>query len=115
SSDLISSGIIGENPDRSRDRRYAYNPIANTYRTSDDRWVSLVMLESDRFWPDLCEHLGRPDLMFDPRFANSVSRSDNAEECVRELDAIFASATLDEWRQRFKTLAGAWSAQQTPM
>ena len=40
------------------------NPIARAYyQTADKRHLTLIMLESDRFWPDLCEHLDRPDLI----------------------------------------------------
>jgi crotonobetainyl-CoA:carnitine CoA-transferase CaiB-like acyl-CoA transferase len=115
SSDLVASAITEQNPDRGRNRRSAHNPIANSYKTKDARWISLVMLESDRFWPDLCDHIDRPDLAKDDRFADADRRAKNADQCIAELDATFATQTLDEWHRRLKTLKGAWAPQQAPL
>ena len=35
------------------------NPIVNYYRTSDDRFVQLMMLQGDRFWPEVCQLIER--------------------------------------------------------
>ena len=90
------------------------NPLVNNYRTEDGRWLQLVMLQSDRDWPDFCRHIDRPDLVEDARFANMALRRENAAECVRTLDEIFASRPLAEWRKRLATLHGAWTPVQTP-
>jgi crotonobetainyl-CoA:carnitine CoA-transferase CaiB-like acyl-CoA transferase len=89
------------------------NPLVNAYRTADDRWLYVVLLESDRYWPDLCEHLGRPELVADERFADAGARAENRRDCVATLDGIFASATLAEWRERLATLAGVWAPIQS--
>jgi len=88
------------------------NPLVGNYPTADGRWVFLNMMQSDRFWPDLCTHLGRPDLVADARFADAAQRAANSEECVAELSAVFSTRTLDEWREAFTTLAGAWAPVQ---
>ncbi len=98
-----------------RDRRDMPNPIVNAYRTSDGRFLSLVMLESDRFWADLCEHLGRPDLIADERFVDSRARATNSRACVEALDEVFAQRTLAEWRAALETVKGVWSVYQTPL
>ena len=46
SSDIVYSAASGENSPRKE--RPATNPLAFTYRTADDRWISLAMLESQR-------------------------------------------------------------------
>jgi formyl-CoA transferase len=73
-----------------------------------------MMLQSDRYWPDLCTHLGREDLITDPRFANAESRLKNVSACIAELDGIFASKTLDEWRAVLDSVEGVWDAVQSP-
>ena len=107
SSDIVYS--LGLETDFSRVPRRIGNPLTGSFRTKDERWLVLMMLESDRWWPDLCAHLGRETWIDDPRFVDSSARSAHAEELSAELAAIFASATLDEWRDRFATLAGPWS------
>lgn len=92
------------------------NPIARSaYRTKDGRWIALVMLESDRFWPDFCEHIGRPDLIDDPRFVDAEARRANNRECIQILREQFATADLAEWRERLATMKGVWAPVQTPL
>lgn len=96
------------------DHHSAHNPIANTYRTSDGRFVALVMLESDRFWAPLVELLGRADLATDARFADARARSANRAACIAELDATFATRTAAEWRDVLSRQRGVWALVQTP-
>lgn len=110
SSDIVYSGALGR--DFSRVERPATNPIATTYETADGRFIMLAMLESDRWWPELCRHIGREDLIADPRFADAKSRTANAEACVAEIGAVFAAAPLEEWRRRFATLRAPWEVVQ---
>jgi crotonobetainyl-CoA:carnitine CoA-transferase CaiB-like acyl-CoA transferase len=110
----IVQADLGGRGGRLRDRRRNTNPISIMYRTKDNRFLKLSMLESDRWWADLCRHLDRPDLIDDPRFVDAAARARYSADCVTELDAAFAARTLDEWRERFDTLAGAWGALQTP-
>jgi crotonobetainyl-CoA:carnitine CoA-transferase CaiB-like acyl-CoA transferase len=90
------------------------NPIVNAYPTKDKRWIMLVMLQSDRNWPDLCRHLGRPDLIDDPRFANAAARAANKALCVQTLDAIFALHDLETWKKKLATAEGVWAPVQQP-
>ena len=96
-------------------RADAPNPIVNSYRTKDGRWLFLNMLQPDRFWPDLCRRLGHPELIEDERFKDGMSRFMNRTECVRLLDEIFAARTLDEWRGALADAEGVWAPMQTAM
>jgi crotonobetainyl-CoA:carnitine CoA-transferase CaiB-like acyl-CoA transferase len=71
------------------------------------------MLQPDRFWADLCRHLERPDMVTDPRFESGMARFQNREACVAELDAVFGSRTLDEWRTKLADVEGVWAPMQT--
>jgi crotonobetainyl-CoA:carnitine CoA-transferase CaiB-like acyl-CoA transferase len=42
-----------------------------------------------------------------------VNRFQNREACVAELDAVFASRALAEWRERLATVEGVWAPIQT--
>ena len=96
------------------DRKMTPNPIVNAYQTQDKRWLMLIMLQSDRNWPDLCRHLDREDLIEDPRFATSELRAENKGECVDVLDEIFGSRTLEEWKTALATTDGVWAPIQNP-
>jgi crotonobetainyl-CoA:carnitine CoA-transferase CaiB-like acyl-CoA transferase len=87
----------------------------NTYQTQDHRFLNVLFLgDADADWADLCEHLGRPDLATDPRWATSQARIRNSAEAVAILDEVFAARTLDEWKGILVTARGAWSPVQTP-
>ena len=87
----------------------------NTYQTKDNRFLNLLFLgDSDSDWVDLCDHLGRPDLGTDPRFAHGADRMAHASRGTALLDEIFADKTLEEWKQILVSAKGAWSPVQTP-
>ncbi len=94
-------------------RSDAPNPIVNSYRTKDGRWLFLNMLQPDRFWPDLCRRIGHPELIADDRYKDGMSRFMNRTECVRALDDIFATRTLDAWRLALAEAEGVWAPMQT--
>jgi formyl-CoA transferase len=89
------------------------NPLWNHYRTRDERWLFLVMIESERYWPQLCTAIGRPELTGDARFDGPVTRFRNNEELVRILDAVFVERTLAEWEAIFAQHSLIWSPVRT--
>ena len=93
-------------------RSQAMNPLVNIYRTSDDRYLSLCMLQSDKYWGRFCELAGRPDLATDDRFVNSEARARNGEAGVAALDALFATKPLAEWREILHRQDGQWEVVQ---
>jgi crotonobetainyl-CoA:carnitine CoA-transferase CaiB-like acyl-CoA transferase len=90
------------------------NPLVNYYRTQDGRYLLFSMLQGDRFWPEMCALLERPDLLEDPRFSDSAARFNNRVECIAELRKSFESRSLSEWRERLAGIEGVWAAVQTP-
>lgn len=88
------------------------NPLVNTYRTSDGRFVALCMLQAQRYWAGLCEVAGQPDLAKDPRFVDTAARKANMAACVAELKAMFAGKTLAEWRVLLGQQEGQWDVVQ---
>jgi len=89
------------------------NPIWNTYRCADGRWILLVMIQADRYWPKFCAAIERPDLEHDPRFNSMTARQAHNAELVRILDAVFATATLKEWGERLDRHGAIWAPVQT--
>jgi crotonobetainyl-CoA:carnitine CoA-transferase CaiB-like acyl-CoA transferase len=94
-------------------RRANPNPGVNTYRTADDRFISLVLLQSDKFWGDFAERLERPELTTDERFSTSAARAQNSEACVAVLDEAFGSKPLAHWKEALADFAGVWTPYQT--
>ncbi len=95
--DTAMTLVTGQTPPR-HDRRAARNPLWNHYPTEDGRWIFLVMIESDRYWPELLRAVGLDPLEHDERFKNAVERYRNRAELIRLLDAVFGSKSLQAWR-----------------
>jgi crotonobetainyl-CoA:carnitine CoA-transferase CaiB-like acyl-CoA transferase len=110
---VLAAGLFGFSRMPRGDRTMMPNPLVNNYKTKDDRFMSLIMLESDRFWGDLVTKLGHPELADDPRFVDSVARAKNCQECCVALDEIFATRTLEEWRPIMLEVDGVWAPVQT--
>jgi crotonobetainyl-CoA:carnitine CoA-transferase CaiB-like acyl-CoA transferase len=90
----------------------AGNPLVHTYRTKDDRYVSLCCLQPARYWAEACEVVGRPDLANDERFADAATIVENGAAGRELMAAAFAERTLDEWRDRLREFSGQWTAVQ---
>ena len=90
-------------------REKVRNPLVNSYRTRDQRWIVLCILQSDKFWDDFCAHIERPDLIHDARFADIFLREEHSRELVHVLDGVFAEREFDDWRMRLQTMKGVWA------
>ncbi len=88
------------------------NPLVGTYRTKDDRWVSLCCLQAGRYWAEACALIGKPELATDERFADAASITANAPAAIGILAEAFAERTGDEWRQVLAGFSGQWTMAQ---
>jgi crotonobetainyl-CoA:carnitine CoA-transferase CaiB-like acyl-CoA transferase len=113
SATVMAAGLFGISRVQLPDRKRPPNPLVNTYRTSDGRFLSLIMLQADRFWGETVRAIGRPDLEHDPRFVDSAARAQNMEACVTALDETFASRTFAEWREVLMGISGVWAPMLT--
>ena len=86
----------------------AANPLVNNYRTSDNRWVALCMLQPDVYWEGLCQVIDREDMLTDPRFATPADRTVNTAAIVAELDTTFATKPLTYWLETLPKQKGQW-------
>jgi crotonobetainyl-CoA:carnitine CoA-transferase CaiB-like acyl-CoA transferase len=94
-------------------KQYRSNPLTGMYRTSDGRWLCLVMLQPGRYWPEFCAKIGRPELATDERFGSADKLLANAGEATQVVADILATRTKDEWVAAFDGMEGQWSVVQT--
>jgi crotonobetainyl-CoA:carnitine CoA-transferase CaiB-like acyl-CoA transferase len=115
SPDVTAAGLAGDAGLLRVDWDAMPNPIVNMYRTADGRFVNLVMLESDRYWPEFCQAIGHSEWIDDSRFKDAAARFENARECIALLREVFAARTVDEWRAVLAGVEGVWAVLQTPV
>ena len=92
-----------------RPRHSVPNPLINTFRTSDLRWISLLTRQGEGDWPKLCRALGVEHLTEDPRFARAKGRRENGADLVPLLDEAFARLTLDQARAALDAEEMIWA------
>lgn len=69
-----------------------------TYPTADGN--IFVMCVLPKFWVQLCQILGLPDLPDDPRFVTPADRLENRDALSALLDAAFGQAPTSDWMGR---------------
>jgi crotonobetainyl-CoA:carnitine CoA-transferase CaiB-like acyl-CoA transferase len=89
--------------------RMSLNPLSNNYETKDGRFVSLMLLQPDRHWPDLARSIGREDLLSDPAFSTGKAILEHPADLVDILEPLFLSRTLAEWREAFLGARFPWA------
>jgi crotonobetainyl-CoA:carnitine CoA-transferase CaiB-like acyl-CoA transferase len=90
------------------------NPLVGNYRTADDRWLVLAMLQPGRYWPEFCRHIDREDLITDERFATTKALMENAPVAADLVQEVLATRPLAEWITRFADMEGQWAVAQDP-
>ncbi len=79
------------------------NPMSGAslaYPTSDGRWVTLTMPDSDRWWPAFSQMMGIA--VDDPRFATHDLRCGTGrEDLMALLDERFTKQPAGHWRDKF--------------
>src|SRR5690625_4396715 len=69
------------------------------YRTQDG-WI-FIMCNKEKFFDVLCEAIGKPQWINDPRYVNFEARLQNRDQLTRELDEVLMTSTTEQWMQKF--------------
>src|SRR5207237_683387 len=72
---VVASKLFGMSRIPMGDRRQSFNPVVGAYKTKDERYIAIMLLQSDKFWPELCVRIGKPAMMTDARFKDSSARA----------------------------------------
>lgn len=88
------------------------NPLATVYKAKDGKAFWIIGFEAARHWPTTVKAVGRPEWLEDPRYKTPTDRRKNEKELVRELDAIFATRTREEWAASFEAVGLWWAPVQ---
>jgi crotonobetainyl-CoA:carnitine CoA-transferase CaiB-like acyl-CoA transferase len=105
----VANALVTRQPAQRHDRSAPPNPLWNSYPVAEGRWLLLVMVDPNPYWPRFCRAIGREDLEEDPRFCDDRLRARNSRQLVEILEPIFASRRLEEWSQRLDAEGLIWS------
>lgn len=111
----LQAALFGATFSGLADRTQPLNPLAGgSYQTSDERWLLLAFVESDKAWPVFTKAIGREELLADGRFANAKSRGANAAALVVELDRTFGTQPLAYWKKTLDAARLPYGVVQVP-
>lgn len=113
-SDVLSQmqGAYKQSPPLGQPRTWLLNPLAANYQCADGRWLAIICLQGDKYWRDICALLGRDDLFADERYNSMKGRSEHSVALIPELEAGFATKTLNEWRAPLDAARIPWGPYQ---
>jgi crotonobetainyl-CoA:carnitine CoA-transferase CaiB-like acyl-CoA transferase len=77
-------------------RGYSNSPLSGIFTTADGRLISLGVVQDNQF-ALFCELVDRPDLLADPRFANTVTRLTHGEALTAEVAGLFLTRSAEHW------------------
>jgi crotonobetainyl-CoA:carnitine CoA-transferase CaiB-like acyl-CoA transferase len=95
-SDLSAALVTRTQPPR-HDRTAPANPIWNTYRSSEGRWILLVHPNSQPFWPRFCAAIGEPGWASDSRFDTPQKRQAAGRALAEAISERFARHDFAHW------------------
>jgi crotonobetainyl-CoA:carnitine CoA-transferase CaiB-like acyl-CoA transferase len=99
---MLGKGFYLKQPTIQQSREDAKNVLWNYYKCRDGKWMVLAMLQSQRYWPDVCQALGLEPLANDPRFHDPEVREKNRRELVHLFDRAFLAKTSGDWGEIFR-------------
>jgi crotonobetainyl-CoA:carnitine CoA-transferase CaiB-like acyl-CoA transferase len=89
----------GINPGRAPRSGHPSLTPSQLYRTKDGH--IFIMCNKEKFWPALCDRIGRPDWAERPDYKDFAARLANRDRLTEELDAVLSERTTSEWLARF--------------
>ena len=109
--DLGAALVDGRQP-TPRGRDEPISPLNTRYRCQDDAWITLAA-HDQRAWPRLCREIGLPQLAEDERYDTPRKRFRRGRELVAQLDAHFATASVEHWAPLLDAAGILWDRVAT--
>ena len=97
---------------KSKDGKKRGNPLTGMYETSDQRFISVVMLQAFQYWPEFCRYIEREELIEDDRFNTADNLGGNAGAAKAIITEVIKTKTLAEWTVQFEGMKGQWAPVQ---
>lgn len=95
--DIMAALVTGQYaPPRKREEMLS---MVNVYRTKDDKWIMMMHLQPDPYWPKFCKAMGIEHLVDNPEYSTLFARLAHEAELIPMVEGIMASKTLEEWKK----------------
>ncbi len=91
------------------------NALVNTYPCKDGKFLTVMMLQFERFWPLFAKTVGREEWLRDPRFDSVEKRKQATPWLVEEIAAHFLTRDRREWEGILRASDCIWAPVQSPL
>jgi crotonobetainyl-CoA:carnitine CoA-transferase CaiB-like acyl-CoA transferase len=97
----LATWYLNEGHAQGREPRSSHPSLtpSQLYRTRDGH--IFIMCNKEKFWPILCDVIGRPELAADAEYHTFKQRLAHRERITAILDEALGQATTAEWLERF--------------
>jgi crotonobetainyl-CoA:carnitine CoA-transferase CaiB-like acyl-CoA transferase len=113
--DLTATTITRSEPMSLAGQRVLPNPLIGPYKTGDDRWLLLNMLDDTRHFAPTCRALELDELIDDPKFVDTSARAVNSQELRDRIAAVIESKPLADLREMLSAEDTIFSALASPV
>ena len=91
------------------------NPLVSNYECKDGKYITLMMLQFERFWQMFAETVGREDWLADPRWDTAEKRKQATPWIVDEVAAHIKTRDRAEWETTLRNSDCIWAPVASPM
>ena len=98
---MIQAGLFGaEFPERKEP--FPLHPFGGRFRTKDDRYLLLAIIDAPKEWPKFLKAMNLEYLHQDKRFSSFKDLNSNYEELYKELEEIFIKFDLNQLVEKLR-------------
>ncbi len=79
------------------------NPLINSYKCKDGKWITLTILAYERYWDTFCDIFGLDDIKNEPAYRKLqtvVADKEILEHCVRRIEEQFILQDREYWAEK---------------
>ena len=79
------------------------NPLINSYKCKDGKWITLTILAYERYWDTFCDIYGLDDIKNEPAYRKLqtvVADKEILEHCVRRIEEQFILQDREYWAEK---------------
>ena len=91
------------------------NALVNTYECRDGKYLTVMMLQFERFWPIFCKAVGREDWLKDPRYETPEKRNQATPWLVEDIAALMKTRDRAEWETILRASDCIWAPVASPL
>lgn len=113
SSDIVVSQSMENYEAHVRGQQEKRFPLMRPYATNDGRWIQLMLLAPDKYWPELCQLIDMPDAQDDPRFATAAARLVHGDALIEIIAERIGRRSWGEWAPLFEAWNAPWDLVKT--